>query len=187
VRDLVSKSDVVTAVFIKVRPGVDPRAEALEIEMTFPHLATIADVSEYGKVDQGVEILDAANLAISVLAVGIGAIGVMNTMVMSVFERRREIGILRAVGWSSSRILRMIIGESVVLCVVAAGMGALLGVLAVQVVLLFETVRSLLEPAYSLDVFVRGVVVAVVVALLGAAYPAFHAVRQTPLEALRYE
>jgi putative ABC transport system permease protein len=187
VQEIAAKANVVTAVFVKVKPGEDARAIADQIEDAFPNLSTISDVSEYGKVDQGVEFLDAANLAISVLAVGIGAIGVMNTMVMSVFERRREIGILRAVGWSSSRILRMIIGESIVLCVVAAGVGAVLGLLAIQGVLLFETVRNLLEPAYTLDVFVRGVVVAVVVALLGAAYPAFHAVRQTPLEALRYE
>ena len=148
---------------------------------------TISDVDEYGKVDQGIEFLDAANLAISVLAVGIGAVGVMNTMVMSVLERTREIGILRAVGWSGRRILRMIIGESLLLCLVAAGVGAGLGVLATRAILLIDTVRTLLEPQYTLDIFIRGLVVAVGVALLGALYPALRAVRLTPMEALRYE
>jgi len=160
---------------------------AQAIERDFPNLSTISDVGEYGKVDQGVQFLDAANLAISILAVGIGAIGVMNTMVMSVFERTREIGILRAVGWSGQRILRMIIGESLLLCVVAAAVGTALGVLATRAILLIELIRNLLEPQYTLDVFVRALVVAVVVALAGAAYPAFRAVRLTPMEALRYE
>ncbi len=187
VQEIASKSGVVTAAFVTVKRGADPKDVAEAIEEDFPNLATIADVGEYGKVDQGVQFLDAANLAISVLAVGIGAIGVMNTMVMSVFERTREIGILRAVGWSGRRILRMIIGESLFLCVIAAAVGCALGVLATRAILLVDLIRNVLEPQYTLDIFVRALVVAVVVALAGAAYPAFRAVRLTPMEALRYE
>ena len=187
VQELAAKSGVVTAVFVSARPGVDPKDLAAEIEDTFPNLATIADVSEYGKVDQGITILDAANLAISILAVGIGAIGVMNTMVMSVFERTREIGILRAVGWSGERILRMILGESLLLCLVAMIVGSFVGFAATQALLLVDTIRSLLQPEYTVAVFLRGLIVAVVVAFAGAAYPAFRAVRLTPMEALRYE
>ncbi len=187
VQDMSAKSDVVTAVYITVEPGADAAAVADGIENDFQNLVTIANVGEFGKVDQGVEFMDAANLAISVLAVGIGAIGVMNTMIMSVMERTREIGILRAVGWSGRRILRMIIGESLLLCAVAAVLGAALGVLATRAILLIDMVRNLLEPQYTLDIFIRGLVVAVVVALLGAIYPALRAVRLTPMEALRYE
>jgi putative ABC transport system permease protein len=187
VQQMAAKSGVVTAAFVTAKPGVDSRHLAAQIEEQFPNLATISDVSEYGKVDQGITLLDAANLAISILAVGIGAIGVMNTMVMSVFERTREIGILRAVGWSGGRILRMILGESILLCLVAMVAGSITGFLAIQALLLEKTISSLLQPEYTADVFVRGLVVAVVVALVGAAYPAFRAVRLTPMEALRYE
>ncbi len=184
---MTAKTNVVTAVYITAESGADPAALAQSIEDDFDNLATISDVGEYGKVDQGVEFLDAANLAISVLAVGIGAIGVMNTMIMSVLERTREIGILRAVGWSGTRILRMIIGESLILCVFAAAVGAALGVLATRAILMIDLIRNLLEPQYPLEIFLRALAVAVVVALLGAIYPAFRAVRLTPMEALRYE
>jgi putative ABC transport system permease protein len=187
VQGIAGRSGVITAVFVTVGPGASIPAVAERIENDIEGVATITNAGEYGKVDQGVEFLDAANLAISVLAVGIGAIGVMNTMIMSVFERTREIGILRAVGWSGRRILRMIITESLVLCAIATVVGSALGVLATRAIMLIDTVRNLLEPQYTVDIFVRALVVAVVVALAGAAYPAFRAVRLTPMEALRYE
>jgi putative ABC transport system permease protein len=187
VEELAGRSGVVTGVYVTVAPDAEPALVAAAIEEQFPQLAAIGDVSEVGEVDQGMQIIDAANLAISLLAVGIGAIGVMNTMVMSVFERTRELGILRAVGWRGRRILQLIVGESLLLCVVSAGVGTLLGVLLSRAVLLVGTVAAFLEPRYSLEVFVRALVVAVVVALIGSAYPAFRAVRLTPMEALRHE
>jgi putative ABC transport system permease protein len=186
-QELASKRDVVTLVHVRVTAGSDPHAVAAEIERLFPQLAAIESSRDFDKVDQGFRIMGAANLAISLLAVGIGAIGVMNTMIMSVFERTREIGILRAVGWRSSRILRMVIFESLALCLVSAAIGIVLGVLASKAVLFVPSISAFLVPAYTLDVFARALFVGVAVALVGALYPAIRAVRLSPIEALRHE
>jgi putative ABC transport system permease protein len=187
VQQLVAKPATISVVYVKAESGFDPGELKADIRRDFPNLVAISEVSEVGEVDQGVELLDAANLGISILAVGLGALGVMNTMVMAVFERTREIGILRAVGWSGWRVVRMIVMESLALCLVASAIGALLGVIATEAILQIPAVAGLLEPSYSSAIFIRGLAVGVIVALVGAAYPAFRAVRLAPMEALRYE
>lgn len=187
VQELARKPDVVTAVFVTTASGTDPQALATRIEDGFPDLTTVASVGEYGKVDQGIQVMDALNLAVTVLAVGLGGIAVMNTMIMAVFERTREFGILRAVGWRGSRIMRLVLTEALFLCLVAAVFGAAFGILATRGVLLIEEIRSFLEPTYTLDVFARALLIAAGVGLVGALYPAYRAVRLSPMEALRHE
>ena len=187
VQRLANRTGAVTGAFVTVAPGENARAVADAIETDLPQLATVSDAEDYKDVDEGMKVMDSMNLAISLLAVGIGAIGVMNTMIMSVFERTREIGILRAVGWRGSRIMRMIASESLFLCLVASIFGIALGVLASRAVMLVPAISSYLDPIYEPAVFVRALAVGVLVAFAGAAYPAFRAVRLSPMEALRHE
>lgn len=187
VQRLAAKPGVVTVIYVTVEPGADPAVVAASIERDHKQLAAVATLADYSEIDQGMQAMDAGNLAISLLAVGIGAIGVMNTMVMSVFERTREFGILRAVGWRGRRILRMILLESLLLCLAAAVLGLGLGWLAVQGVMLVPAISSFLEPVVTVAIVVRALAVAVTVALAGALYPAVRAVRLSPMEALRHE
>jgi putative ABC transport system permease protein len=187
VQAMTRKLDVLTAVYVKAKAGADVDELARRIESVSDAFAAIRTAEEYGEVDQGLRILDAGNLAISLLAIVIGAIGVMNTMIMSVFERTREIGILRAVGWRGSRIVRMILGESLVLCLVAMVLGVGLGIAATRMVTLVPAIGAFLTPQYEAAIFVRALVIAVGVALAGALYPALRAVRLSPMEALRHE
>ena len=187
VQQIARKPNVVTAIHVTAAAGVDPRRVADGIEQALPEAATISSTDEYGKVDQGFEVLDATNLAISLLAVGIGTIGVMNTMIMSVFERTREIGILRAVGWTGFRVVRMVVIESAFLCLIAAFFGVALGLLASRAILLVPSVSSFLTPAYEPAVFARALAVGILVALVGALYPSIRAARLSPMEALRHE
>jgi putative ABC transport system permease protein len=176
VQALARKPGAITAVYVVAEPGVDPAELASQIEASSERFAAISTAADYADVDQGLRMLDAANLAISLLAVAIGAVGVMNTMIMSVFERTREIGVLRAVGWRGSRIVRLILSESLLLCLVATVAGVAAGLAVTRAVMLVPAVGSFLVPAYPPGIFVRALVIAVGVALVGALYPALRAV-----------
>lgn len=187
VQEIAKTPDTVSLVYVTAADGTDSGELATRMEYDVEGVVTISNADEYSKVDQGFVMLDAADTAISVLAILIGAIGVMNTMIMSVFERTREIGVLRAVGWSGNRVLRMIMTESVALCIVAAAFGSLIGVGVSRLVTRIPSVGQFIVPAYPATVFVTATVIALVVGLVGAAYPAIRATRLTPMEALRYE
>jgi len=125
--------------------------------------------------------------AVSLIAVLIGGVGVMNTMMMSVFERTREFGVLRAVGWRPSQVLNMVLGESLALSMLGGAFGILLGVAAVRAVENVPTVSGFLPGTFSLELFAQGVGVALGLGLVGGALPAWRASRLMPAEAMRTE
>ncbi len=108
-------------------------------------------------------------------------------MAMSVFERTREIGILRAVGWSVVRVGVMILSEAVGICLIALGVGCALGVLAAQVFVGRSQLSGLISPTYTASTFAWGLAFALGVGVVGALYPTWRAVRLSPIEALRHE
>ncbi len=182
-----SRAGSITGLQVQVEAGEDSAAIGARIERAEPQLSALVTTTDYSKVDQGFAILDAVNAALSVLAVGIGAIGVMNTMFMSVFERTREIGVLRALGWRRRRVLRLVISESLLLCVLGAGLGSMLGVAAGMAINTIDTVAAIMDMAFPASLFARGIAIGLVVGFVGAVFPALRATRLSPMEALRHE
>ncbi len=85
----------------------------------------------------------------------------MNTMVMSVFERTREIGVLRALGWQRGQVMRLILGEALVLSLLGGLLGILLGVGMVQAGASMPGYGMMLTGKYSLGLFAQGMLTAV--------------------------
>ena len=106
-------------------------------------------------------------------------------MMMTVFERTREIGVLKSVGWSKKRILSMIMGESIVLTIISGIIGSILGVLAVFI--LFKLNGDNMTLIFNINIFIKAFLVALSVGIIGGLYPAIKASRLSPTEALRYE
>ena len=107
-------------IYVKIKSGQDLKTISKSVEKAYPgELTSLASLEDYQKADNSLKNIETATMAISLLAIIVGGIGIINTMIMSVFERTREIGVLKSVGWKSRRILGMILGESIVLTLIA--------------------------------------------------------------------
>ena len=135
-----------------------------------------------GDIEQGLTILYAL-LGLSVI---VSLFGVINTLVLSVFERTRELGMLRAIGMTRRQVRRMIRQESVVTALIGAALGIAVGMfLAVLTTAALSQYGIVLAVPYgTLGVFVG---VAILAGMLAAILPARRASKLNVLEALSYE
>jgi len=121
----------------------------------------------------------------STVAIVIGTLGTLNTMFMSIQERIKEIGILRAIGWERKRIIAMILGESIMISLIGGVVGACFSILLVKLLTRVPAVNGLIQGRIDWAVLAQGLSVALLVGIIGGFLPALSASRLTPAEALQ--
>ena len=185
-QDLLGKPRQVTMLFIKL----DDSQQAETIQRQIETLAPEVDVSPSSEfVESGPEMqsMGAMMWAISALAIIVGAIGMMNTMIMSVFERTREIGTLRALGWRRRRVLAMVLRESVALGLVGVIVGTTFSLTLSFVLRRIPLWGDALLIVISVGLVAQAFLIALALGAFGGLYPAWRAANLSPVEALRYE
>jgi putative ABC transport system permease protein len=143
--------------------------------------------SEFAQDTDSMAQMEAMTVAISLLALLVAGIVVANTMFMSIYERTREIGTLRALGWSGRRILGQVVQESLLLCLLAGVLGSVLGVVMLWVITRIPGVDLFIKMAWDVPATMRAILLSLLIGLLAGLYPAWRASRLQPVEALRYE
>jgi putative ABC transport system permease protein len=187
-QNLTNNSQKISMVQVKVEDNANSSEVSKSIQDKYKNdLSSTTAADQANRINQSLGMIDTASWAISLLAIIIGGVGVINTMVMSVFERTREIGVLKAVGWKNRRILTMILGESIVLTLIAALVGIILGVVGVQIIFTFLITSQSFGAVLTLETILKALGVALLVGVIGGLYPAYRASRLAPTEALRYE
>jgi putative ABC transport system permease protein len=178
---------VYTLAVVRVDPHASVPAVRRRMEKENPRLATVKSQSEFGRVDRNLVLITAANVGGSILALFIGATGVMNTSLLSFYERIREFGLLRAAGWNRRRLFGLVIGEALFVSLIGAGAGIGIGFGAVALLARLPDLRGVFHPVYHTAIFGRALGFAFGMAVLGALYPAIQAARLSPLVALQHE
>ena len=171
---------------VKLRDPAAANRLRTKTERQFPDLS-LSTSSGFVEQEQMLVIIEGMSMGVAGLAVLIGGIVMANTLFMSVFERTREIGVLRSLGRRRRRVLFLILGESLTLSLLGGLAGTGLGVAAVFALNRSSSLLGILGTHFTPDLFVRALVTAVVLGVVGGAYPAWWASRLLPVEALRYE
>lgn len=174
-------------VLVKARPGADLTTVRSELETATEKyvVVQVQDREEFkGTQGQQINTLLAILYGLLALAVVIAILGIINTLALSVVERRREIGMLRAVGMQRGQMRRTIYLESVLIAVYGAAVGVLLGI-----AFGWAFVSTLKDQGLDQITIPWGQVVGMlvgsgVVGVLAALWPANRAAKTRPLEAI---
>ncbi|MBN1264648.1 MAG: ABC transporter permease [Anaerolineales bacterium] len=185
-QELLGKVRQVSIFYIRLRESDQVDRVIERVNRRWPDLS-IQESADFASGQAMVEYLDAYVWAIAGLAIAVGGVGMMNAQLMSVMERTREIGVLRAVGWSKSRVLGMILGESLLVSLLGGLVGIVLGWLSLLALSGNTSIVGDAGSAITPDRISQAFVTVLGLGAVGGGYPAWRAAKLAPIEALRYE
>jgi len=176
----------VTMAYVKV---VNPRSADEVVDKINARFEDV-HASLSGEFADQMPDMEAANQmlgAISVMALLIGGFGIMNTMLMAVHERTKEIGALRALGWRQRDVLTLIMKEAFILGIIGGLIGIPLAVFFMLVVNNLPITADFGLMTLNFASYLQAIFVALLLGAIGGIYPAWRATKMLPVEALRYE
>ncbi len=149
--------------------------------------AVFVRTADITRSSQVLKLLQAITWAVSTIALVMGMLVVANTLVMSITERTREIGVLSAIGWSPGRITALILMEGGLVSAVGGLIGIAGGIGLAFLMASLPAISGLVEPVLSVELIVLVMAVIAVIGVLGGLYPAWLATRVDPARVLQYE
>jgi putative ABC transport system permease protein len=134
--------------------------------------------------DSMVGLLHAVSSSMAWVALLMGALMVLNTLLMAVLERTREIGILSAIGWTAERIMSALVLEGLILSAVGSAAGVVIGMGGAHLLSAIPAIGRYVAVSPTMGLVLATVVAAIGLGIVGASYPAWRAARQSPAVAL---
>jgi len=158
----------------------------LKLNKSFPKI-TFMQTKEVAEKNDILIIFKNITWATSLISLVVAFFFILNTLLMSVSERTKEIGILNALGWSRNRIIIMIILEGVIIVSIATILGYFLGVISLKWLVQSPRLDGFFEPEVSEYMFIEIFLATLLLGVIGSLYPAVKAARLNPVDALNQE
>ncbi len=182
-----------SSIYVRVKDMTDMESvRAVLVDDMGLSVLSISD--QLSEIRRGFIIVDSVLAAIGTVALFVAALGIVNTMVMSILERTREIGIMKAIGASDAEIRTIFFAEAATIGAVGAVFGLILGWLVTRVANMVVNIRFMPPGEDPVNLFyfplwlILGAVgFSIVVSLLAGLYPAGRAARVDPVKALRHD
>lgn len=187
-----SRGDAYASIYVRVDEIDHVEAARDSLESMGLNVFSIADQLE--EIKRGFLIMDAVLGAVGTIALVVAALGIINTMVMSILERRREIGVMKAIGGSEDDIKMIFVVEAGTIGLVGALLGLVLGWVVTRIANFVANSYLLPDEAPFINFFhfpvwliFGAVAFSLVVSLAAGLYPAVRAARVDPVTALRHD
>jgi ABC-type antimicrobial peptide transport system permease subunit len=185
-QNFVGRPRQVSMIAVKLKNAPQAPEIVKQINTKYPG-AYAALSAEFAQEMPDIQSSNAMLNGISLIAIIAGGLSVLNTMLMSVFERTREIGVLRALGWRRGAVMTMILREAMLLGLLGGMVGVAISFGLIKLMKLSAALGSWVDPVWSWEIFARAFLLSILLGALGGLYPAYRATRLQPVEALRYE
>ncbi|MEE8401308.1 MAG: ABC transporter permease [Candidatus Hydrothermarchaeaceae archaeon] len=169
----------------EVKQKIEDRLKKIRGGKDFDILSTEDQATQVGQI---LDILTFVLGGIASVSLLVGGVIIMNTMLMSVMERTREIGVMKATGATNHQVLGIFLSESVVIGFVGGGIGVLFGLLISEIIeKIAQSYITLFRTHTSIEVIIAAILFSVIVGSASGVYPAMKAAKLDPVDALRYE
>lgn len=168
-------------------PNTDPEDLSKRIALNVEKVTTFSPAELRKQIEQSLIVFSLITISAAVLAAIIGGLSVMNTMLMSVSERTKEFGLMKALGAETKDILLMTMGEAALMGILGGIFGILGGGVLVYYLNDFLASRGTTLFTITPRLLVIAIVFATLLGVLSGTYPAYRAAKMSPMEALRYE
>lgn len=179
------KSRIASVIYTTWDDGVDPESLGARIAKDVPDVSVITPAKAEKQISQFSLIFNAILFGIAFIALVVGGLSIINTMVMSVSERTREIGLKKAIGAETRSILFEYLLESSFIGLIGGLIGMALGLVAIVLLNNATSSSQITVFAITATVVIGPVVFATVLGTLAGVFPALRAARLKPVESLR--
>jgi putative ABC transport system permease protein len=167
--------------------NTDPEDLAKRIALNVEKVTTFSPAELRKQIEQSLIVFSLITISAAVLAAIIGGLSVMNTMLMSVSERTKEFGLMKALGAETKDILFMTMGEAALMGILGGIFGILGGEVVVYYLNDFLASRGTTLFTITPRLLAIAIAFATLLGMLSGTYPAYRAAKMSPMEALRYE